>query len=485
MRSLLSILSFFVSGLLFSQTDSNAYFYTFGGLGNDLIEDMVEVEDGFVAVGMTASSGDGNSDIYLLKVDTNINYVWSKALGENNNDWGYAIERTNDNGFLIATTSNSFAEGYQGCLFKRDSVGDFVWKKCYGGNDWDFVYDLTTTSDGGFVFCGETYNNTVGFSDAWIVKINEQGDTLWTQTVGGALIEKGNSVIEASDSSIYVAGIQHTASDSVQSYVIKLSKDGELIWDLPYGGARYEYAYEIIENEPGKFTFTGNTNSNSSGDLNHAIINIDGNGVMQWFFTIVNPSSSGPDDDEMLAMELLPNGNLIFMGYSKTGGDGIKNITTFELTPTGGWAGNSTVIATSEDDEIYNVLFSSRDKIIGAGYSKSFGIGNQDGLILKLNDVVPTMDTVVVIKEDIAPIGIKEEATEAVNVYPTLVKNEVFVSSFEDIVSVEVLNVLGKIEVIQQTSFERITLNSLKPGVYFIRVNLENKKTSTTKIVKL
>ena len=100
---------------------------------------------------------------------------------------------------------------------KRDVAGNYVWKKTYGGEDWDFVYDITTTYDNGFVFCGETYNNAIGYSDVWVVKINNLGDTLWTRAVGGNLMDKGNAIIETLDSNIIVAGITTTITDSTQA----------------------------------------------------------------------------------------------------------------------------------------------------------------------------------------------------------------------------------------------------------------------------
>lgn len=248
MRILAFILSFSFS-FVSAQTDTIVRLRAFGGLDNDVAEEIQPtVDGGYIVIGATSSNSWGNTDGYLLKVDSNCNYEWSKALGGSNNDWGYSIKPTYDNGYIVAISTNSFGNGgYDACLMKRDSLGNYEWKKIYGGNDWDFVYSVEQTYDSGYVFCGETYNNTNGYSDVYVVKTNSLGDTLWTRTVGGSLIDKGISVIETSDSNIVVGGIRNTIADSTQMYVLKFNSLGNLLWDSIYGGSKYENINQIIE----------------------------------------------------------------------------------------------------------------------------------------------------------------------------------------------------------------------------------------------
>ncbi|PIZ06151.1 MAG: hypothetical protein COY57_03520, partial [Flavobacteriales bacterium CG_4_10_14_0_8_um_filter_32_5] len=154
-----------------AQKDTIAHLYAIGGIGIDVGESIEATSDGgYIIVGSNSTNTTGNTDVYLLKVDSLINIEWSYSLGGTNNDWGYAVKQTYDKGYIIATSSNSYGNGgYDAVLMKRDSLGNYEWTKKYGGNDWDFVYDLTITYDSGFVFCGETYNNTAGQSDVFVV----------------------------------------------------------------------------------------------------------------------------------------------------------------------------------------------------------------------------------------------------------------------------------------------------------------------------
>jgi hypothetical protein len=475
------ILLFLMPFLASAQTDSLAHLYAFGGGRNDVGEDVQSSSDGgYIVVGSTASSGDGNTDIYLLKVDSFCNYQWSYALGDIGNDWGYSVKETQDKGYIVASSTNSYGNSYQASLMKRDSLGNYDWQRNYGKEDWDFVYDITNTFDNGFVFCGETYNNTNGYSDVWVVKINNLGDTLWTRTVGGNLIDKGNAIIETLDSNIVVAGITTTISDSTQAYILKFDKDGVLIWDSIYGGQKYEWIYDVVESEPDKYTVTGSTNSNSNGDLDHYILNVNKNGVQQWDFTITNSA----EDDEMCAIDLMPNGNILVIGYTETGGGGKKNVTMFTLTPSGFWGGNSTVISNKEDDNIKGLTINNLGRIVGVGVTNSFGNGNKDILLLRMDVILPSNDTTSFVENDIAPIGIKEVENKNNNyIYPTIIEND-FVVNIKDYDEVEVVNIKGQVEMKFYGVQRRFYIPTLKPGLFIITIKSKGKIISQSKIIK-
>ncbi len=118
-----------LSNVVFSQKDTIAHLYAFGYQGNDTGEDIqATLDGGYIAVGSTASGGSGNTDVYLLKVDSLCNYEWSTAIGGSNNDWGYSVQQTLDKGYIIAASSNSYGNGgYDAALFKCDSLGSVQW----------------------------------------------------------------------------------------------------------------------------------------------------------------------------------------------------------------------------------------------------------------------------------------------------------------------------------------------------------------------
>lgn len=483
------ILFFLFPAFGYSQTDTIAHLHAYGGGNNDVAEEIeATIDGGYIVIGSTSSNSSGNTDAYLLKVDSNCGYQWSYALGGINNDWGYSVKQTFDKGYIIGVSSNSYGNGgYDACLMKRDSLGNYEWKKCYGGNDWDLVYSVAQTHDSGYVFCGETYNNTNGFSDVYVVKTNQLGDTIWTRTVGGALVDKGNSIIETSDSNIVVAGVKNTLVDSTQIYVLKFDFNGTLLWDSVYGDSLYENLNQIIQTADGDYAMVGSTNSLSTGgDQDYLIKKISRNGNWLWDFTIVNGPSPTPQDEEALALVELSNNYLLISGYSMTGANS-KNIAFFQLKPDGNWAGVSSVYSSVNDDLVNSVSIGVGGSILGAGITMSFGSGLEDVLLIKLDTIYSGQDTSMTGYPDIIPLNVNTKyVSNEIIIYPNPVKDkfEIDFKNLERISHITLYDITGQIVYSKDYFDEEIDISHLTKGIYLLVVNPGENERFQTKIIK-
>jgi hypothetical protein len=458
MNKIVQILFLFLPLLGFSQTDTIAHLYTFGGNNNDNAEEIeATLDGGYIVIGSTSSNSWGNTDGYLLKVDSMCNYEWSKALGGSNNEWGYSIKQTYDKGFIIALTTNSFGSGgYDACLMKRDSLGNFEWTKTYGGVDWDFAYSVVQTHDSGFVFCGETYNNTNGYSDVYIVKTDPLGDTLWTKTIGGSLIDKGNSIIETSDSNIVVAGIKNTLIDSTQAYLIKLSPSGTLIWDSLYGYTKYDAANTVVETANGNYVINGATTSfNSNNDLDFYLIRTDKDGSILWekfFGNIGNEVAFDLFEDS--------NGDLINVGYTEAFGAGMKDAQLFTITPTGFWGGISPTYGGSNNELFNSFAIGNNGNYCMVGLTNTYGNGMDDMLIVRVDTIYASQDTLISSFYDITPLSIH---------YRKNVSNSlIYPNPISSYINIEILNYRFN----SKYSFELYSLT----GELLKKTNINSKK---------
>ncbi|MDB4534247.1 T9SS type A sorting domain-containing protein [Vicingaceae bacterium] len=427
MLKLLYILAVIFPVFGFSQTDTITHLHTFGGNNNDNAEEIEATTDGgYIVVGSTSSNSSGNTDIYLLKVDSLCEYEWSIALGGTNNDWGYSVKQTYDKGYIIAASSNSYGNGgYDAVLMKRDSLGNYEWKRSYGGQDWDFAYSVVQTFDSGYVFCGETYNNTNGYSDVYIVKTDPLGDTLWTQTIGGSLVDKGNSVIETSDSNIVVAGLKNTVNDSTQAYIIKLNKNGVLLWDSIYGGARYDVANAVIETNNGEYVTTGSSTSFiSQGNLDFYLVRVNNNGNLIWsnFF-------GNSEGEEAYDLYEDINGGIINVGYTESAGGGLKDAQLFYITSAGTWGGISPTYGAEMDEIIKSFTIGVNGNFMMAGSTNTYGNGLDDMFLVRVDTIYANQSTVLMEYNDIVPISIKEYVDKrSVLLYPNPVGRELNVN---------------------------------------------------------
>jgi len=473
MNKILQILIFVLPMFGFSQTDTVAHIYTFGGLNNDVAEDAEATTDGgYIVVGSTSSNSYGNTDVYLLKVDSNCGYQWSKAIGGTNNDWGYSVKQTFDKGYIIASTTNSYGIGYNARLIKRDSLGNFLWDKIYGGTDWDFAYDVIQTHDSGFAFCGETYNNTKGYSDVYIVKTNNVGDTLWTKTIGNTLVDKGNAIIETSDSNIVVAGLINTILDSTQAYIIKLDFNGNLLWDSAYGGLKYDKLNKIIETSNGNYVAVGSTNSSStSGDLDYYLLKITPNGNTLVERTLTPPV---PNDDELFDVREMQNGNFVNVGGN---GDGVL----FVLDPNLFWIGMSLTFGGNQPETIKGITKGNNGSFLLSGTTESYGFGQKDVMLVKLDTFILSMDTSIYALKDFIPLKVEHNYIEnQIEIYPNPSSNilNLRFKNYSQYKKINIYNSLGKkvYTFLPHKNLYSIDIKTLKSGIYFLKSENLDKK---------
>ena len=199
-RLFIFIFTYLFAVSLSAQKDT-AFIYTFGGDQDEQGRDIeLTADSGFIMVGATSSFGNGNSDIYLVKVDSNIKYQWSRAIGHFHLEFGHAVKQTKDGGYVICGYSNSKGTGsYDGYLVRTDDTGAVVWEKYFGGFDWDKFYDVELTPDGGFMLVGETNSFGAGDADAWIVKTDSLGNLEWEKFLGGKKKDIPHALISTKD----------------------------------------------------------------------------------------------------------------------------------------------------------------------------------------------------------------------------------------------------------------------------------------------
>ncbi len=143
------------------------------------------------------------------------------------------------------------------CFQSFSQAPDTLWTRCYGGASYENAKSVRPTVDGGLIVIGSTtsYDGEVegnhGSSDIWVVKLDESGEPEWTKTLGGTYQDEGFDIVQLPDESYVLAG--HTISQdgdvsmnhgqTYDAWIVKLSVDGELVWDLSIGGSDNEELY--------------------------------------------------------------------------------------------------------------------------------------------------------------------------------------------------------------------------------------------------
>ena len=278
---LLSIPFLFYTDMIIAQ----GWEKTYGGANSDYGYSVQQTNDnGYIITGYTESFGAGEWDVYLIKTDINGDTLWTKTYGGINIDNGKSVKQTTDGGYVIAGYTNSFGTGDSDVyLIKTDENGYTMWTKTFGGSIGDLGYSVQQTNDNGYIIVGYTYSFGAGVCDVYLIKTNENGDTLWTNTYGGTDLDEGYSVQQTNDNGYIIAGRTNSFGAGLDDiYLIKTNTNGDTLWSKTYGGIGNEFGNSVQQTTDGGYVIAGYTNSFGTGETDVYLIKTNENGDTLW-----------------------------------------------------------------------------------------------------------------------------------------------------------------------------------------------------------
>jgi hypothetical protein len=246
-----------------------------GSIHGDEAYSIIPASDsGYVLAGMMDPNGNGLFDMSLLKVNAQGDSLWMHSYDFGNADWILSAVPAGDGGYLLAGCISMSLFNYNMGLIKVDAQGHLLWVQNYGGSGDEWANDIVSSGDGGFMLDGTTNSYGAGLHDMWLVKINGQGDTLWTRTYGGLGWEEANSIIPTEDGNFLLAG--GTTSPGVSEcniYLVKINAHGDTLWTRSYPRpASDEIANAIIPSGDGNYLLTGAINPPGQYNQGNALL---------------------------------------------------------------------------------------------------------------------------------------------------------------------------------------------------------------------
>jgi hypothetical protein len=250
----------------------------------------------------------GNSDIFVMKFDTDNNFIWGIANGSTGLDWPWDVAIDNKgNLYLTGQFSTSFnwdteavshIDGEDILVVKMSAAdGSVIYAKSYGGTSADQGKGIATDQQGnvfvsGFfsdaLSFGATQLLTSGSTDGFVFKLDENGNYLWGNAFGGNVTDSwivppvvdqyGNVYVGGSlNRDVVAGGITFTNTGSRDAFVGKYLSDGSFERGLMIGGTRLDQLGGMAVNEAGKMWVTGRYTSASFTLGTHTLTNAGSN----------------------------------------------------------------------------------------------------------------------------------------------------------------------------------------------------------------
>jgi uncharacterized delta-60 repeat protein len=353
-----------------------------GGKNDDRGKSLIQTSDGgYVIAGETYSFGAGGYDVYVVKLDANGNLQWTKTIGGPESDGGNSLTKTSDGGYAIAGYTSSFGAGeWDVYVVKLDANGNLQWTTTIGGKKEDIGASLIQTSDGGYAIAGFTQSFGAGKWDVYVVKLDADGNLQWTTTIGGPGNEISESLIQTSDGGYIIAGT--TTSFGVGEadvYVVKLDANGNLQWTKTIGGKNTEEGFSLIQTSDGGYAIAGATQSFGAGGRDVYVVKLNANGNLQWTKTI-----GGKKEDVGTSLIQTSDGGYAITGYTQSFGAGEEDVYVVKLDAKGNLQWTKTIGGLASEIG-YSLIQTSDGSYAIAGDTKSFGAGEADICIVKLD----------------------------------------------------------------------------------------------------
>lgn len=235
--------------------------------------------------------GTGLLDDSASQDDTGLPAVettWNRVYGGPGDDALYAVQRTPDGGFVAAGSSVATATSYIGDLWllRVDAEGEPLWSATFGGQDSDYGTGVALAGDGGYALYGYGYSWSSGAGSVLVlVKTDEQGAQEWRATYGDPELEnEANEIIATSDGGFLLTGQVFDDMRFYQGLAIKVDAQGVEEWSLALGGDDMDddYVRAALERDDGGFVLAGHTESSGAGEADGWLIGVSASGEVEW-----------------------------------------------------------------------------------------------------------------------------------------------------------------------------------------------------------
>lgn len=285
------------------------------GYGDEYFGSIKPSADGGYIVGGTAlveKEYDGeivsSFDFWILKLDNEGNIEWERNLGGSDNDWINDIIET-ATGNIIAVGGRRSIDGdvteqldlLAGWVVMLTNEGEIIWDKSFGAGINDYFTSISPCNTAGYIIAGQqiVQESDGNHSNSFVIKIEENGDLMWNKTFKmdsdeafpQIHVNPDNSIILASSFETVTIDLSLPAYLTDDFWVIKLSPEGEALWEKKYGTEKNDVLKSIYKTEDDGFILGGTTGDitgpgiDNLPNVNLFLIKIKATGEFEWIQT--------------------------------------------------------------------------------------------------------------------------------------------------------------------------------------------------------
>jgi hypothetical protein len=250
------------------------------------------------------SQRDGNDEIYIMKANGNSarqltdngaqnwtptwrpsgttivrTNTWIRTFEGPNYGAFFDIVLTQDGSILVVGATNHLhMPPYSGdALFMKLTLeGDVLWEQTWGGDGYEQADSVVLADDGGYYIFGETDSYGAGDRDFFLQKITKAGEEEWFKTYGGEGREWPYGMLPLSNGDLLIYGFTETIGGGRDKYAIRVTQDGDIIWEYTEESPGEELVLDALESPEGDLVLA------VSVDEDGGLVKLADDGSLQW-----------------------------------------------------------------------------------------------------------------------------------------------------------------------------------------------------------
>jgi hypothetical protein len=241
-----------------------------------------------------------------------------------------------DSGYVATGWTSSYGKGGEDAFaVKVNQNGGVEWESTFGGLNADYAYSVERVSTGGYIIAGRTRSSelTDKHEAMYVVRLSEQGELVWEKSFGDRQASGARYAEETDDGGFIIAGwtarVRH--GNSSNTYVIKTDAGGNVEWEREYKRSFWDGAHEIHQTSDGGFIIAGLARPRRRADMSGYMMKLDESGVVEW----VRVAGTKRGWDEFYAVEETTDGDFVFSGGTRRRVGGADKMRTWIVKTTG------------------------------------------------------------------------------------------------------------------------------------------------------
>jgi hypothetical protein len=233
------------------------------GSNVDIFTSIKQLPDsGYILSGYSNSGGNGGYDGWVYRIDKNGDSLWSKYIGTSDWDFFYDVAPTSDSGFILAGGTYGAGQGDEDMYFvKLNSNGNILWEKTYGGIKPDEAKAVIETGDTMLAAVGYSYSLGDSLGDSWILRMNSNGDTTWTATLNSPTVaDKAFGIADCNQyGRLYIVGQTTIPGNGDDAYIHCITYSAGQVFTLTNGATAHDDYKGIVVRPDGSLGVVGTT----------------------------------------------------------------------------------------------------------------------------------------------------------------------------------------------------------------------------------